>query len=106
MTTILIVLQVFIIAMMVIVILLQKTSSDGLSGLAGGGSGVMSGRTAANFFTKLTAIFAAAFMINSLVLAKIETSKTIESQRLIDQVLEQRESTSGVDLEPDAPLAE
>jgi len=102
----LIVLQVFIIAMMVIVILLQKTSSDGLSGLAGGGSGVVSSRAASNFFTKLTAIFAAAFMINSLVLAKIETKHTIASQQLLEEVINQQEAEHKENSAPEAPRAE
>lgn len=88
MTTLLIVLQVFIIALLVLVILLQKTSADGLSGLAGGGSGIVSGRAVGNFFTKLTAILAAAFMLNSLILAKIESSKALQGKNLLDKVIE------------------
>ena len=102
MTTILIVLQVFIIAMLVVVILLQKTGSDGLSGLAGGGSGVISSRAAGNFFSKLTAIFAAAFMLNSLILAKIETRHTIASQKLLEQVInEQSIKAQGINTDED-----
>lgn len=96
MTTLLIVLQIFIIALLVLVILLQKTSADGLSGLAGGGSGVVSGRTVGNFFTKLTAILAAAFMLNSLVLAKIESNKALQGKDLLDKVIES--STTAIDI--------
>lgn len=94
MTTLLIVLQIFIIALLVLVILLQRTSADGLSGLAGGGSGVVSGRAVGNFFTKLTAILAAAFMLNSLILAKIESNKALQGKNLIDRVIES--SATGV----------
>lgn len=87
MTTILVILQVFIISVLVLVILLQKTSADGLSGLAGGGSGVMSGRGVSNFFTKLTALLAAAFLLNSLVLAKLESNKAMRGKDLLDKVV-------------------
>lgn len=87
MTTLLIILQIFIISLLVLVILLQKTSADGLSGLSGGGSGVMSGRGVSNFFTKLTAILAAAFMLNSLALAKIESNKALQGKGLLDKVV-------------------
>ncbi len=73
--------------LLIVVILLQQTGSDGLSGIGGGGggnSGLISARSAASFLSRTTAVLAALFMINSLVLANISTSKvnpksTIES---------------------------
>ncbi len=65
--------------LLIAVILLQKTSSDGLSGIGGGSSGgnmgLVSGRTAANFLSKTTIILAVAFFINVLLLANLSTKK-------------------------------
>lgn len=104
MTTILMVIQVFIVSVLVLVILLQKTSADGLSGLAGGGSGVVSSRAASNFFTKLTTIFAIAFMLNSLVLARIESGKTLEGKSLLERVIQSDDEQEVLEIE--APIAE
>lgn len=60
---------------LIIVILLQKTSSDGLSGIGGGNNmGIMSGRAAANFLTRTTIILAVIFFINALILANLSTN--------------------------------
>ena len=61
--------------LLVIVILLQKTSTDGLSGIGGGGNnmGLVSGRSAANFLTRTTVILAIIFFCNAIVLANISS---------------------------------
>lgn len=68
--------QVIITIAMVGLILLQRSDSDGLSGLSGGGGGnsFMTGRAAANFLSRATAILATLFMANSLALAIMTTS--------------------------------
>jgi preprotein translocase subunit SecG len=71
MEDILLILQAVTVAFLIILVLLQKSNADGLSGLAGGGHGIFSGRSSANILTKLTFFFAAVFMVNSLFLAKI-----------------------------------
>ena len=62
-------------ALLIIVILLQKTSTDGLSGIGGGGNnmGVMSGRSAANFLTRTTIVLAIIFFVNAIILANLST---------------------------------
>uniref|UniRef100_UPI0035A9A809 preprotein translocase subunit SecG n=2 Tax=Alphaproteobacteria TaxID=28211 RepID=UPI0035A9A809 len=47
------------------VVLLQRSEGGGL-GMGGGGSGTMSARGAATAMTKLTWIFAAAFIVTSI----------------------------------------
>jgi preprotein translocase subunit SecG len=61
--------------LLVIVILLQKTSTDGLSGIGGGGGniGLVSGRSVANFLTRTTVILAITFFCNALVLANLSS---------------------------------
>lgn len=61
--------------LLVIVILLQKTSTDGLSGIGGGGNnmGLVSGRSAANFLSRMTVILAIIFFANALILANLSS---------------------------------
>lgn len=49
------------------VVLLQRSEGGGL-GMGGGGGGVVSGRGAATALTKLTWVFAAAFIVTSITL--------------------------------------
>ena len=52
-------------------ILLQRTSTDGFTSMAGGMGSVLSQRSTGNFLVKLTIFLIAAFMINSIVLARL-----------------------------------
>ncbi len=107
MTTLLLILQIFIVVMLVLVIILQKTSADGLSGLAGGGNSMISSRTSNNFFTKMTVFFAIAFTLNSFTMAKIEANKTIKAQKLIQNIEQQLDKEEHEQYAmPQAPIAE
>lgn len=72
--------------LLVVVILLQKTSTDGLSGIGSGGNnmGVMSGMSAANFLTKTTIVLAIIFFSNALVLANLSTKKHTDITKKIE----------------------
>ena len=86
MQMVLLTIQIIIAILLVAIILLQKSSSDGLSGLgAGGNRGLVSGKTATNILTKTTMVLAALFMINSLWLANL-TAKASKNSSIIDQV--------------------
>lgn len=67
METILIVVHLLIVLALVCVILLQRSEGGGLE--AGGGSGFMTARSAANTLTRATAILAAGFFVTSLALS-------------------------------------
>ena len=54
------------------VVLLQRSEGGGL-GMGGGGGGTMSARGAATAMTKLTWIFAAAFIVTSITLTILST---------------------------------
>ena len=70
---------------LILMVLVQRSSSDGLSGLGGGGGNqFMTGRGTANFMTRTTAILAAAFMATSLILAVIASRMTESS--IIDAI--------------------
>jgi preprotein translocase subunit SecG len=69
---VLLVVQMIVALFLIGCVLLQRSDSDGLGGLgAGGGSGLFSSRGQANLMTRTTAILAAVFMLNSLVLGII-----------------------------------
>jgi len=74
--------------LLVITILLQKTSTDGLSGIGGGGSnmGVISGRSAASFLTRTTVVLATVFFINALVIANLSSQKHTDFVEKIEQI--------------------
>jgi preprotein translocase subunit SecG len=86
MTTLLFIIQVFIVVMLVALILVQKTGTDSLAGLSGGGHNVFSSKGSSNFLTKLTAILATAFMINCLVIAKVSSSSSKDTKSIIDTI--------------------
>ena len=55
---------------LIVVVLLQRSEGGGLGmgGGSGGGAGIMTGRQAANALTKLTWVFAVAFICTSIAL--------------------------------------
>ncbi|WP_126978772.1 preprotein translocase subunit SecG [Frigidibacter oleivorans] len=67
------------------VVLLQRSEGGGLGLGGGGGGGVMSGRQAANALSKLTWIFAAAFIATSLGLTII-AAREAATGSVIDQI--------------------
>ncbi len=83
--TILLVAHTILVLFLIIMVLLQRTDSDGLSGLGGGGGNqFMTGRGTANFMTRTTTILAAAFMATSLILAVM--ANHMNSKSIIDAV--------------------
>jgi preprotein translocase subunit SecG len=94
---ILLVIQVIISVSMITVILLQKSSSDGLSGLSGGSSGgnsLISGRASANLLTKTTAFLAVAFMANSLIMATITARSSSVAEKIIQDIESEEETVN------------
>lgn len=96
MATILLTIQVFIVLALIITVLVQKSSSDSLAGLAGGGGSMFSARSTANFFSKATLFLGIAFMINSLVIAKIYNQDAKENASLADKVIQETTTTTPV----------
>ena len=73
MEQVLLVVQVLLAIGLIGMVLIQRSDSDGF-GLSGGGGNLMSGRTAANTMTRITAILATLFIVNSLALSVLATS--------------------------------
>ena len=92
MQTVLMVAHLIIAVLLVGIILLQRTSEDSLGGLSGGSgfSGIMSVRSSATFFSRITMILATLFIVNCLVLANLslrQSSQSIVSKITIEQPL-------------------
>src|SRR5680860_905940 len=75
MATVLLVIHIMVAAALVGLVLLQRSEGGalGIGGGGGSGSGFMSGRGAANLLTRVTALFAAAFFVTSILLTLIAT---------------------------------
>ena len=81
-----IIVQICIIALIVLVVLFQKSGTDSLAGLSGGGHGIVSGRTSGTLLTKITFFLAIAFMLNSLFLARLTIANFQSSGDLLKSI--------------------
>lgn len=79
MYTVLLVTHTILVLFLIVMVLVQRTDSDGLSGLGGGGNQFMTGRAKGSLMTRATAILAALFMLTSLVLAVMAGEMTKSS---------------------------
>ena len=106
MLTVLLTIQILLAIAMIGIILIQRTDSDGLSGLGGGGGGnnVLSGRATANILTRSTAILAALFMLNSLIMATLTTRHLSKPNSLIETL--SKEPNEEAPQTPTVPVAE
>jgi preprotein translocase subunit SecG len=91
MLNLLLVVQLIVGILLIALILLQKTAADGLSGLGGGNSGVVSSQSANSFFKKSTMFLAAVFLVNSIILANL--SARDPNKELIIDNNNQKENT-------------
>jgi preprotein translocase subunit SecG len=98
--TVLLVIHSIIVLFLILMVLIQRTDSDGMGVLGGGGNQFLSGQATANLMTRTTAILAAAFMISSLALAIMAGRMTEGS--IIDSV-QPAESAPVSDVKDKAP---
>ena len=92
MDIILLVLHVVLSLGIITLVLLQKGAgaSAGAAFGGGGGAGSVFGATgSANFLSKTTAFFAVCFFINSLVLAYLAANREVQTESVIDALIEQ-----------------
>ncbi len=87
MLTILAVLQGIFVISMVLLILVQRTTSDGMANLASSGTKSMHSSIKVDFVKKSTIVFAAAFIINSIVIANL--SYRINNSNSINNYIEE-----------------
>ena len=84
MYTVLLVTHTILVLFLIVMVLIQRTDSDGLSGLGGGGNQFMTGRAKGSLMTRTTAILAALFMATSLILAIMAGQMTKSS--IVDSI--------------------
>ena len=71
---------------LIVIILMQRSDGGALGGIGGGSfSGMLTGRSSANFLTKLTAVIAALFLANSLLLAIL--SGNLKEKSLVNDTI-------------------
>jgi len=107
MQNVLLVVQLLLALALVAVILVQRTAQDG-GGLTGGGStmgGLFTARGSANLLTRVTAVLATLFILNSLALGALASSMHKNSS-LVDQIAPQTVPAPAVpEKAPEAPTA-
>lgn len=102
MITLLLVIHIFLALSLVIAVLLQR-SEGGALGIGGGGGGMMTSRAQANFLTRATAVIAALFMLNCLVLAMLAGQDRRPRSILDDVPVSQPGTTAPIAPSPVAP---
>lgn len=99
MYTVLLVTHSIIVLFLIMMVLVQRTDSDGMGGLGGGGGNqFLTGRSQANLMTRITAILAAAFMVTSLALAIMASNMT--SGSILDAVPTEQSAPEPVKEQP------
>lgn len=101
--TVLLVVHTILVVFLILMVLIQRSDSDGMSGLGGGGGNqFMTGRATANLLTRTTAILAGAFMLTSLVLAIMASRMTEGSILDTAPVVEAPATATTEDMKTDA----
>ncbi|MFM9889925.1 MAG: preprotein translocase subunit SecG [Rickettsiales bacterium] len=104
MEQVLLVVHVIIATGLIGLVLLQRSESDGFGLGSGSNANLMSGRSAANLMTRATAIMAAIFIINSLVLSILASHHKPAS--IVDAIKAQQEGeATPISGAPAVPLA-
>jgi preprotein translocase subunit SecG len=101
------IIHAFLAITLIIIILIQRSDGGALGGIGGGSfSGMLTGRSSANFLTKMTAVIAALFLGNSLLLAILSGNlkdKSIVNETVIDELIQE---DNKVDTKPIVPDTE
>ena len=100
MQNIVLIIHLVIVVSMILAILIQRTNTDGLSGLGGGsssGNALFSVRGKANILTKITSFLAIGFLTTSLTLAYMANHRA--SHSLVDKIITEKSKVSEKDFE-------
>lgn len=73
---------------MIAIILLQKTGSDSLAGLSGGGNNLFSSKSSMGLLSKITIFLTICFILNSLLIAKVINNQYKHSSKIINSILD------------------
>lgn len=92
MMNILLFVHLVIAILLIIVILLQRTGTDGLSGIGGSNMGIVTGRSAATFLTKTTIVLATLFFVNAMVLANLSARSSAGLFKKVEEIKQEETS--------------
>ena len=102
MFNIFLILHLMLAVILVVVILLQRSDEGALGGIGGGSfSGMLTGRSSANFLTKITTFIAALFLCNCLLLAVL--SGNFKKDSIITES-EVEDIIDGTEIDPSKPI--
>ncbi|MDR1267381.1 MAG: preprotein translocase subunit SecG [Holosporales bacterium] len=83
----------FVITIMLVTSILLQKSEGGAWGMGGGGGGVLTPRGQANLLTRVTAILAAIFVANCLIMAAYVHHHHVDTKKsLIDEAAQRQDS--------------
>jgi preprotein translocase subunit SecG len=106
MTTVLLIVHLFVTLALIGVVLIQRSEGGGLGiGSSQGMGSFMSGRGTANLLTRTTAILAAVFMVLSLTLALLNKGTTGVGSSILDNPPPASSTTTGTPATPATPPA-
>jgi preprotein translocase subunit SecG len=100
MEQVLLVVQVIVTLALIVMVLIQRSDSDGFGLSGGSGGNILSGRATANLMTRTTAILAALFMSNALLLGVLAAHKN--SGSIVETIEEQQKDEKGLPVVPAA----
>lgn len=86
--------QFVIIASMIVIILLQRSNTDAVGHLSGGGHGVFSDKTSTSFIVKFTFFLAFLFMANALYLAKMTVAELKGTGNIMTDIVKEEPQTN------------
>ena len=99
------IIHAFLALTLIIIILMQRSDGGALGGIGGGSfSGMLTGRSSANFLTKLTAVIAALFLGNSLLLAILSgnlKNNSIVNETAIEDIIQNDSEGENLPIVPD-----
>ncbi len=99
------IIHAFLALTLIIIILMQRSDGGALGGIGGGSfSGMLTGRSSANFLTKLTAVIAALFLGNSLLLAILSgnlKNNSIVNETVIEDIIQNDSEGENLPIVPD-----
>ena len=84
----------FIALLLIVVILLQRTGSDGITQLSSNNMGVVSGKAAATFLTKMTIWLGVVFFLNCILIGNLLSRPANSLNSKLEQVIQSSKSTS------------
>lgn len=104
MSTVLLIIHLFVTLALIGIVLVQRSEGGGLGiGTSQGMGSFMSGRSTANLLTRATAVLATIFMGLSLTLGVMDHGRTVQTKSLLDTAPATQPAVPALPAAPSAP---